>query len=173
MAQSEKRHPALTGERRPVIGVRVRRSSRSPRAASWRPAPHAVLEDVVLPCTWPELERLAQIATGWARARMYVRDLGGAEPDQRLVLCLRGAPGAVQVEGPLIPVADTLTARIRDAALRVAAVHRAAGHPQQAQLWRTRARRILKGSSAPAVAGACGPPRPGCAPAHLGRRRAG
>lgn len=144
MTQDEIRHPALTGEAWPVIGVRVRREDRSPRAASWRPAPRAVLEDVLLPCVWPELEGLAQIATGLNRARVYVRDLGGAEPDRRLVLCLCGAPGAVRVEGPLAPVAEILAARTRAAALRVAAVHREADRPEEAQLWRARARRILK-----------------------------
>ncbi|MFF1285620.1 hypothetical protein ACFVY4_33655 [Streptomyces sp. NPDC058299] len=43
MTQTEIRHPALTGEPWPVIGVRVRRQDRSPTAASWRPAPHAAL----------------------------------------------------------------------------------------------------------------------------------
>lgn len=127
-----------------MIGVRVRREDRSLRAASWRPAPRAVLEDVLLPCTWPELERLAAIAAGVHRARVYVRDLGAAEPDRRLVLCLRGAPGAVRVDGPLAPIAGTMAAKTRAAALRVAAVHREAGRPEEAQLWRARARRILK-----------------------------
>ncbi|WEO93017.1 hypothetical protein A6P39_002350 [Streptomyces sp. FXJ1.172] len=144
MARDEIRHPALTGALWPVIGVRVRREDHSPRAASWRPAPHAVLEDVLLPCTWPELERLAEIATGRSRARVYVRGLGVAEPDRRLVLCLRGAPGAVRVEGPLAPAAELLTARTRAAMLRTAAVHRQAGRAEEAQLWRARARRILK-----------------------------
>jgi hypothetical protein len=144
VTQDEIRHPALTGDPWPVIGVRVRREDRSPRAASWRPAPRAVLEDVLLPCTWTELEGLAEIAVGLSRARVYVTDLGGAEPDRRLVLCLRGAPGAVQVEGPLTPVSEVLAARTRAATLRVSAVHREAGRPEEAQLWRARARRILK-----------------------------
>jgi hypothetical protein len=144
VARDEIRHPALTGEPWPVIGVRVCREDRSPRAASWRPAPRAVLEDVLLPCMWPELERLAEIATGRSRVRVYVRDLGGADPNRRLVLCLRGAPGAVQVQGPLAPVAEVLAARTRTAALRVAAVHREAGRPEEAQAWRARARRMLK-----------------------------
>lgn len=93
-------HPALAGGPWPVIGVRVRREGRTLRAGSWRPAPHAVLEDVLLPCTWPELEGLAQISTGLSRARVFVRDLGGAGPDRRLVLCLRGAPWAVRVGQP-------------------------------------------------------------------------
>lgn len=144
MKRDEIRHPALTGDPWPVIDVRVRREDSSPRAASWRPAPHTALEDVLLPCTWPELERLAEIATGLTRARVYVTNLVAAEPDRRLVLCLRGTPGAVQVEGPLTPVAEVLTARTRAATLRVAAIHREAGRPQEAQLWRARARRILK-----------------------------
>ncbi|MFE1764062.1 hypothetical protein ACFW81_07580 [Streptomyces angustmyceticus] len=144
MAQAEIRHPALTGAPWPVIGVRVRREDRRPRAASWRPAPRGVLADALLPCTWPELECLAEIAVGLSRARVYVRDLGGVEPDQRLVLCLRGAPGAVRVEGPLAPAAEVLAARTRAAALRVAAVHREAGRQQEAQVWRTRARQILR-----------------------------
>ncbi|MDX3695031.1 hypothetical protein PV726_32775 [Streptomyces europaeiscabiei] len=144
MTRDEIRHPALTGGPWPVIGLWVGREDRSPRAASWRPAPRVVQEDVLLPCTWPELERLAEIATGLNRARVYVRDLGGTEPDRRLVLCLRGAPGAVRIEGPLAPVAETLAARARAAALRVAAVHREAGRPEEAQAWRARARRILK-----------------------------
>ncbi len=144
MARDEVEHPALTGGPWPVIGVRVRREDGRPRAASWRPAPHTVLEDVLLPCMWPELERLAQIATGLTRARVYVTDLGTVEPDRRLVLCLRGAPGTVQVEGPLTPVAEVLTAQTRAAVLRVAAAHREAGRPEEAQLWRARARRILK-----------------------------
>lgn len=114
MTRDEIRHPALTGEPWPVIGVQVRREDSSPTAASWRPAPHAALEDVLLPCTWPELERLAGIATGLTRARVYVTDLGAAEPDPRLVLCLRGAPGAIQVEGPLTPVAEEVTGRVSD-----------------------------------------------------------
>ncbi|MER6717126.1 hypothetical protein [Streptomyces sp. NPDC000877] len=144
MARDEIGHPALTGAPWPVIGVRVRREDSSLRAASWQLAPHAVLEDVLLPCTWPELEPLAQIATGLARARVYVTDLGAAGPDQPLVLCLRGAPGAVQVQGRLTPIAETLTARTRAATLSVAAVHREASRPQLAQLWRARARQILK-----------------------------
>ncbi|MFE0857285.1 hypothetical protein [Streptomyces mutabilis] len=144
MSEDEIRHPALDGARWPVIGVRVRREDAGPKAASWRPAPRAVLQEVLLPCTWPELERLAEIATGRSRARVYVRDLGEAGPEQLLVLCLRGASGAVRVDGPLAPVAEVLTARARAAALDVAAVHREAGRPQEARLWRTRARRILK-----------------------------
>lgn len=144
MARDEISHPALTGGPWPMIGVRVSREDSSPRAASWQPAPHTVLEDVLLPCTWPELERLAQIATGLSRARVYVTDLGAVESDRRLVLCLRGAPGAIRVEGPLAPVVEVLTARTRAAALSVAAIHREAGRPEEAQLWRARARRILK-----------------------------
>jgi hypothetical protein len=139
----EIRHPALDGASWPTIGVRVRRAGAGLRAASWRPAPHAVLHEVLLPCTWPELERLAEIAVGASRARVYVRDLGEAGP-VRLVLCLRGADGAVRVDGPLAPVAEVLAARVRAAALDVAAVHRKAGREQEARLWRARARRILK-----------------------------
>ncbi|MFE1335474.1 hypothetical protein [Streptomyces microflavus] len=73
---------------------------------------------------WPELEGIARIAVGESRARVYVRELDAASP--LLVLCLRGAPGAVRVEGPLFPVAEPLAARARAAALRVAAEHRAA-----------------------------------------------
>lgn len=122
MAQDEIRHPALTGAPWPVIGVRVRHEDRRPRAASWCPAPLAVPRDVLLPCAWPELEGLAKIAVGLSRARVYVRDLAEDEPDGRLVLCLRGALGAIQVQGPLAPVADVLAARTRAAMLRVAAV---------------------------------------------------
>ncbi|MEV4191031.1 hypothetical protein [Streptomyces toxytricini] len=134
-------HPALTGGPWPVIGVRVRREGHSLRAASWRPAPYAAAEDVLLPCTWPELEGLARIAAGQSRARVYVRGLDDAGP--LLVLCLRGAPGAVRVDGPLSPVAETLTARARAAVLRVAAVHREAARAEEAQVWRARARQIL------------------------------
>lgn len=144
MAEDEIRHPALDGARWPVIGVRVRREDSAPRAASWRPAPRAVLQDVLLPCTWPELEGLAGIATDGSRARVYVRDLGEAGPQRRLVLCLRGPDGAVRVEGPVGPVTEALAARARAAALNVAAVHREAGRAQEARLWRARARRILK-----------------------------
>lgn len=136
-------HPAVAGGVWPVIGVRVRRETgRGLRAASWGPGPYAVLEDVVLPCTWPELEGLARIAVGQSRARVYVRELDTA--GTLLVLCLRGAPGAVRVEGPLSPVAEPLAARARAAALGVAAAHRAAGRAGQAQVWRVRARQILK-----------------------------
>lgn len=144
VAEAEVGHPALAGVPWPVIGVRVRREERRPLSASWRPARWTVLEDVLMPCTWPELEGLAEIAVGLSRARVYVRDLGGAEPDRRLVLCLRGAAGAVRVEGPLTPVAEVLAARARAAALRVAAVHREADRQAEAQAWRARARRILK-----------------------------
>jgi hypothetical protein len=84
-------HPALTGEPWPVIGVRVRREGGRLRAASWRPAPLSVPEDVLLPCTWPELEGLAEIATGASRARVYLGGLSEAEAGGWLVLCLRGA----------------------------------------------------------------------------------
>ncbi|WP_030872351.1 hypothetical protein [Streptomyces sp. NRRL S-37] len=57
MTRDEIRPPALTGEPWPVIGVRVRREDHSPRAASWRPAPRAVLEDVLLLCTRPKTTR--------------------------------------------------------------------------------------------------------------------
>ncbi|MFE2093007.1 hypothetical protein ACWD4L_13795 [Streptomyces sp. NPDC002596] len=39
----------------PVIGVRVRLEERYARAPSRRPALRAVLEDVLLPYSWPEL----------------------------------------------------------------------------------------------------------------------
>nr|WP_228873948.1 hypothetical protein [Streptomyces halstedii] len=127
-----------------MLGVRVRREtgSQGVGAASWGPGPYVVLEYVLLPCTWAELEGLARIAVGQSRARVYVRELGA--PGTLLVLCLRGAPGAVRVEGPLSPVAELLAARARAAALGVAAVHRAAGRTGQAQVWRSRARQILK-----------------------------
>ncbi|MFF8992613.1 hypothetical protein ACF09H_22290 [Streptomyces sp. NPDC014983] len=144
MGEDEFRHPALDGVRWPAIGVRVRRENVGLRAALWRSAPRAVLQEVLLPCTWPELERLAEIATGRSRARVYVRGLGEAGPEQLLVLCLRGAVGAVRVDGPLAPVADVLATRTRAAALNVAAVHREAGREEEARLWRARARRILK-----------------------------
>ncbi|MFK0142714.1 hypothetical protein [Streptomyces murinus] len=144
MDGDEIRHPALDGVSWPAIGVRVHSGEGGPRAASWALAPRAVLREVLLPCTWPELEGLAQIATGTSRARVYVRSLGGAWAEQLLVLCLRGAGGAVRVEGPLDPVAEVLTARVRAAALKVAAVHCAAGREQEARLWRARARQILK-----------------------------
>lgn len=145
MVQEEIAHPALGGVSWPVIGVRVRREDGLVWAASWRPAPRAVPEDVLLPCTWAELEGLARIAVGVSRARVYVRDAGGsAGPGGPLVLCLRGAAGAVRVEGPLAAVAEELAGRARAAALRVAAVHRAAGRHEQAQVWRARARRMLK-----------------------------
>lgn len=122
-------YPALAGGSWPVIGVQVRREGgQGLRAASWRPAPYAVLEDVLLPCTWPELEGIARIAVGQSRARVYVRELDGTGPLH--VLCLRGAPGAVRVAGPLFPVAEPLAARARAAVLRVAAVHRAAGRTE-------------------------------------------
>ncbi|MGP3950888.1 hypothetical protein [Streptomyces sp. 7N604] len=54
MAKTDIRHPALTGDPWPVIGVRVRPEDRRLRAASWRPAPLAVPEDVLLPCPGPE-----------------------------------------------------------------------------------------------------------------------
>ncbi|MGC5400721.1 hypothetical protein ACPXCP_33870 [Streptomyces sp. DT20] len=73
---------------------------------------------------------------------MYVRELDAAGPI--LVLCLRGEPGAVRVEGRLFPVAEPLAARARAAALRVAAEYRAAGRTEQAQVWRARARQILR-----------------------------
>lgn len=146
MAEAEVviRHPALDGEPWPAVGVRVRREDRLLRAASWTTAPLAVQQDVLLPCTWPELERLAEVAAGQSRARVYVRDLAAAGPDGRLVLCLRGAPGAVRVQGRLAPGAEVLGARARAAALRVAAVHRAAGRQEDAQLWSARGRRLLR-----------------------------
>ncbi|MEV3998984.1 hypothetical protein ACFYPK_28520 [Streptomyces halstedii] len=115
MAEDEIGHPALDGTGWPAIGVRVHRGDTGPRAASWRPVPRAVLREVLLPCRWPELERLAEIATGTSRARVYVRSLGEAGAEQLLVLCLRGAGGAVRVEGPLAPVAEVLAARARAA----------------------------------------------------------
>ncbi|MFD9237813.1 hypothetical protein ACFWB3_21465 [[Kitasatospora] papulosa] len=78
------------------------------------------------------VEGLARIAVGQSRARVYVREIEAAE--LLLVLCLRGAPGAVQVEGPLAPVAEPLAARTRAAVLRVAAVHRAAGRTEEGQV---------------------------------------
>ncbi|MFN1193200.1 hypothetical protein ACK03K_33595 [[Kitasatospora] papulosa] len=39
-----------------------------------------VLEDVLLPCTWAELEGLARIVVGQSRARVYVRELDGTGP---------------------------------------------------------------------------------------------
>ncbi|MGW2588433.1 hypothetical protein ACWCYZ_45620 [Streptomyces virginiae] len=139
VAGDEIGHPALTGEPWPVIGVQVHREDRSLRGASWRPTPQAVLEEVLLPCTGLELERLAQIAMGLSRVRVFVRDFGAADPDRRLVLCLRGASGAVRVEGPVAPVAEILAARAR-----AAAVHRESGRPEEAQAWCARARQILK-----------------------------
>ncbi|MFI1225926.1 MULTISPECIES: hypothetical protein [Streptomyces] len=135
-------HPALAGGSWPVIGVRVRRESQRLRAGAWRPAPHMVQEDVLLPCTWAELEGIARIAVGQSRARVYVRELVDGGP--LLVLCLRGAPGAVLVEGPLSSLAEPLTARARAAVLGVAAVHRADGRVEEAQVWRALARQILK-----------------------------
>ncbi|MFI8200407.1 hypothetical protein ACIF6K_28440 [Streptomyces sp. NPDC085942] len=73
---------------------------------------------------------------------MDVRELDTDGP--LLVLCLRGAPGAVRVEGPLAPVAEVPAGRARTAALGIAAVHRAAGQTEQARVWRARARQILK-----------------------------
>ncbi|MFI1312493.1 hypothetical protein ACH4TS_20465 [Streptomyces albidoflavus] len=144
MAEDEIRHPALGGGGWPVAGVWVGSGEAGLRAGSWRPSPYAVLREVLLPCAWPELECLAGIATGSSRARVYVRGLGEVGPERLLVLCLRGAGGAVRVEGPLAPVAEVLAARARAAVLNVAAVHREAGRRQEARLWRARGCRILK-----------------------------
>ncbi|MGW0673151.1 hypothetical protein [Streptomyces sp. NPDC002746] len=135
-------HPVLAGASWPVIGVRVRREGHSLRAGFWPPAPHTVLVDVLLPCTWAELEGIARIGVGQSRARVYVRELVDGSP--LLVLCLRGSPGAVRIEGQLSPLAEPLTARARAAALGVAAVHRADGRVEEAQVWRALARQILK-----------------------------
>ncbi|MEU1081755.1 hypothetical protein ABZ368_16230, partial [Streptomyces sp. NPDC005908] len=55
---AELRHPVLTGEPWPVTGVQARSEDYSPQAASWRQVPHALLEDVLLPCPCPKLKRL-------------------------------------------------------------------------------------------------------------------
>lgn len=52
MAHDEIRHPAPAGEPWPVTGVRIRGTGRIPQAVSWGPAPHTMLEDVLLPCAW-------------------------------------------------------------------------------------------------------------------------
>jgi hypothetical protein len=55
---------------------------------SWRLAPQAVLEDVLLPCTWPELESLAQFVTGvsaghpTAENAHYVRGSAAVRPQR-------------------------------------------------------------------------------------------
>ncbi|MDW4912492.1 hypothetical protein [Streptomyces californicus] len=139
---AEIEHPALAGVSWPVIGVRVRREGLSLRAAFWPPAPQTVLVDVLLPCTRAELEGIARIAVGQSRARVYVRELGGGSP--LLVLCLRGSPGAVRIEGPTFSLSEPLTAGARAAILGVAAVHRADGRVEEAQFWRVLARQILK-----------------------------
>ncbi|MCX4993749.1 hypothetical protein [Streptomyces sp. NBC_00568] len=73
MTRDELRHPALTGEPWPVIGVRVRREDHSPRPASWRPASHAVLEDVLRLCA-----RASRPAgTGVVAAPDHLPDLHG------------------------------------------------------------------------------------------------
>ncbi|MEW1637602.1 hypothetical protein AB0469_26470 [Streptomyces sp. NPDC093801] len=54
-----------------------------------------------------------------------------------------------RVEGPMAAAAEVLAARARAAALRVAAVHREAGRAEDAQLWRARARGLLKEGRAP------------------------
>ncbi|WP_327216429.1 hypothetical protein [Streptomyces cyaneofuscatus] len=66
----------------PTIGLRVRREGQRPGlgAASWRPAPYTVLEDVLLPCTWAGWRGLARIVVGQSRARVYVRELDGTGP---------------------------------------------------------------------------------------------
>ncbi|MGW6202054.1 hypothetical protein ACWF9B_00135 [Streptomyces sp. NPDC055089] len=99
-----------------------------------------MLENILLPCTWPESEGIAQIAMGVSRAWVYVRDLGEPELNGWLVLCLRGAPGTVQ--GPLAPVGEALAARTRTAVLRATAVHRAAVRRDETQVWRARARQL-------------------------------
>ncbi|MER7309898.1 hypothetical protein E5082_31460 [Streptomyces griseoluteus] len=148
MVQDEIRHPALTGGLWPVISIRIRREDQRLRAASWRPAPQAIPEDVLLPCAWRELEGLTEVAVGLSRSRIYVRELAEHELAGRLVLCLRGAPGAIQVQGPMAPVGEVLAARTRSAVLHVAAVHHAADREEDRQVWRARARQLLKASRA-------------------------
>ncbi len=128
------------GAARPTFPVRVRRDEGRVALASLPPAVGAVLEEVLLPSDWDELQGLGRIVVGESRARLYVTDHGA--PQGRLVLCLRQA-GAVRVEGPISPVAGMLFTRTRAAALRVSAWHRAAGRVEEALRWKAFARRLL------------------------------
>jgi Shikimate dehydrogenase substrate binding domain len=144
VSNAERPHPAAAGQPWPTLRIRVRRAEDGQLvAASTQAAPGAVIEQVLLPSDWDTLVGLGRIAVGESRARLYLTTHGAPEPGQ-LVLCLRGAEGAVRVQGPLAPIADALGGRVRAAVLRMTALYRAAGRIDEARRWRALGRRMLK-----------------------------
>jgi hypothetical protein len=125
------------------------------------------VEDVLLPHDEAALMVLGAMATGGSQAHLYVCSVSEDREDLRLVVCLRGADGAVRVEGRASMVADTLYARTRAALLAMAKSARDAGRQDEARHWSVLARRLLmtrrqanRGSSVRAMAG--GLPTLGC-----------
>ncbi|MFJ5220516.1 hypothetical protein ACIP98_38275 [Streptomyces sp. NPDC088354] len=95
-----------------------------------------------MPTDEASLLAMCWIASGESRARLYVA--AGEEHGSWLRLCLRGTPGAVLVTGSVASHAEPLLRQIRQAMLRTAERHRAAGDTEEAQRWRQMARKALR-----------------------------
>ncbi|MFF8601871.1 hypothetical protein ACF065_27625 [Streptomyces sp. NPDC015232] len=161
------RHPALSpGAAWPTLRMWVRREDEHAVLVAFAPARGARPEEVLLPCDAALLTLLGRIALGSSRAGLYAARLDEEGAGRRLVLCARGAPGAVRVRGAVGSVADTLYGRTRAAMLTAGALLRASGQDDEAALWGTLARQLLlakrsthQGRSVRAVSG--GLPTPG------------
>ncbi|MFC7912520.1 hypothetical protein [Streptomyces sp. NPDC057386] len=155
------RHPALSpGATWPTLRMWVRREDEHAVLVALAPARGARPEEVLLPCDAALLILLGRIALGSSRAGLYAAHLDEEDPDRRLVLCARGAPGAVRVRGAVSSVADTLYGRTRAAMLAAGALRRASGRDDEAAHWGTLARQLLlakrsarRGRSVRAVSG--------------------
>ncbi|MFD7919678.1 hypothetical protein ACFV3R_10675 [Streptomyces sp. NPDC059740] len=138
------RHPALSpGASWPTLRMWVRREDEHTVLVALAPARGTRPEEVLLPCDAALLILLGRIALGNSRAALYAARLDEEDPGRRLVLCARGAPGAVRVHGAMSSVADALYARTRAAMLTAGALLRASGQGDEAAHWGTLARQLL------------------------------
>lgn len=127
----------------PTVQMRIRRNGSSIAQVALVGPRSLGLEDVLMPDDEPTLLALAAIATGTSRARLYVRNSTDVDEEQRSVVCVRGAPGAVPVTGQVSTVADILFAGTRTAVLTLAKASRDAGCDEEARRWKALGRRLL------------------------------
>ncbi|PCG81151.1 hypothetical protein CIB93_36975, partial [Streptomyces sp. WZ.A104] len=123
----------------PALGIWADWEGRKLRQAWWHPAKNAVAEQALLPADLKALQVLGAIAVGQSRARLFAGVQAGVGTE-RVVLCLRGTVGAVQVRGSVALLAPALKGRTRAALLRGAQEHRLAGRCDEAAAWSAAAR---------------------------------
>ncbi|MFE7029100.1 hypothetical protein ACFU9Y_02240 [Streptomyces sp. NPDC057621] len=124
--------PRRAGRLEPGLGMRIRWNGTKVAEASLIPGAPGRYTHVAMPADEKTLAAIGASVTGQSRARLYVALLVPEQGRRGLRLCVRGAPGAVRITGPVTACADFLVRQTQEAMRRVAVQRRRAGDAAQA-----------------------------------------